>query len=44
MEELLTIDTQLPARGIIKLDEMADFINKVNSNKIIRFCSYKRSP
>ncbi len=43
MQELLAIETQLPSKGIIKLDEMARFIDMVNSNKIIRFSNYKRS-
>ena len=43
MEELLGIEGQLP-KGIIKLDEMARFINMVNENRIIKFNSYKRSP
>ena len=43
IEELLAIDTQLPAKGIIKLEEMARFIDMVNSNKIIKFSNDKRS-
>jgi len=43
IEELLAIETQFPAKGIIKLDEMARFIDMVNSNKIIKFSKYKRS-
>ena len=43
IEELLAIETQFPAKGIIKLDEMARFIDMVNSNKIIKFSNYKRS-
>jgi len=41
--ELLGIETQCPDKGIIKLDEMAQFINKVNSNKITKFSNYNRS-
>ena len=41
--ELLAIETQFPAKGIIKLDEMARFIDMVNSSKIIKFSNYKRS-
>lgn len=43
-EELLGIEQQIPAEGIIKLDEMARFIDMVNSSKIIEFSSYNRSP
>ena len=43
LEELLAIETQLPAKGIINLDEMARFIDVINSNKITKFSSYKRS-
>jgi hypothetical protein len=42
-EELLGIEEQLP-KGIIKLDEMARFIDMFNGNRIIKFNSYKRSP
>ncbi len=42
-EELLAIETQLPGKGIINLDEMARFIDMVNSNKIIKFSNYRRS-
>jgi hypothetical protein len=37
IEDLLAVETPLPGKGIIKLDEMARFIDKVNSNKIITF-------
>ena len=43
IEELLAIETQLPAKGIIKLEEMARLIDMVNNNKIIKFCKNKRS-
>jgi len=43
-EELLAIEQQVPAKGIIKLDEMARFIEMINKNSIIKFSSYKRSP
>ena len=43
-EELLGIDQQVPVKGIIKLDEMAELINMVNNNRIIKFSNYKRSP
>jgi hypothetical protein len=42
-EELLAIETQLPAKGIFKLDEMARLIDMVNNSKIIKFNNYKRS-
>ena len=42
--ELLGIEQQVPAKGIISLDEMARFIDMVNKNRIIKFSSYKRSP
>ncbi len=42
--ELLGIETQCPDKGIIKLDEMAQFIEKVNGSKITKLCNYKRSP
>ena len=43
MEELLGIEDQIP-EGIIKLDEMARFIDMINENRIMKFSSYKRSP
>ncbi len=42
--ELLAIEQQAPAKGIIKLDEMALIIEMINKNSIIKFCGYKRSP
>jgi len=42
-EELLGIEGQLP-KGIIKLDEMARYIDMINDNRIIKFSSYNRSP
>lgn len=41
--ELLAIETQLPAKGIITLDQMARFIDMINNSKIIKFSNYKRS-
>lgn len=35
--ELLTIGTQLPVKGILSLDKMADFIDMLNNNRIIKF-------
>lgn len=43
-EELLGIEQQIPAKGIIKLDEMARFIDMVNSSNVIKFNSYSRAP
>ena len=43
INELLTIEIQFPAKGIIKLDEMAGFIDMVNNNKIMKLCNNKRS-
>ena len=42
-EELLGIEQQVPTKGVVKLREMAQLIDKVNSNRIIKFCNYKRS-
>lgn len=42
--ELLAIEQQVPTKGIIKLDEMARFIEMIDKYSIIRFSSYKRSP
>ena len=42
--ELLGIERQVVASGIITLDEMARFIEINNKNSIIRFNSYNRSP
>lgn len=41
--ELLGIEQQVPRKGIINLKEMAQFIDKINNNRIVRFCSYRRS-
>jgi len=42
--ELLGIEQQVTTTGIIPLDKMAQFIEMMNKNNIIRFCGYKRSP
>ena len=42
--ELLGIKQQLVPTGIITLDKMADFIDMINNNSIIKFNSYNRSP
>ena len=41
--EILGIENQMPAEGIIPLDEMAQYIDKVNSDWIIKLSSYDRS-
>lgn len=43
VHELLAIETQLPGKGIISLDEMARFIDTVKQSKIIKFSELKRS-
>ncbi len=43
-KELLGIEQQVPTKGIIKLSEMAQIIDMVNSNRIVRVSNYKRSP
>jgi len=43
-KELLGIEQQVPAKGIIKLKEMAQLVDMVNNNRIVRFSNYKRSP
>jgi len=42
--ELLGIEQQVTTTGIIPLDKMAQFIEMMNKNNIIRYCGYKRSP
>jgi len=42
--ELLGIEQQVNAKGIISLDKMAQLIEMINKNSIIKFTSYKRSP
>ena len=39
--ELLGIEQQVTTTGIIPLDKMAQFIEMINKNSIISFCSYK---
>jgi cytosine/adenosine deaminase-related metal-dependent hydrolase len=43
-EELLGIEQKIPTEGIIKLDEMAQFIDMVNSSRLIKYNIYNRSP
>ena len=42
--ELLGIEQQLPAKGIIPLAEMAEFIKKIDQSRIVKLSGYKRSP
>ena len=44
LEELLGIEQQVPVKGIIKLSEMAQLIDMVDNNRIVKFSNYKRSP
>jgi len=43
-EALLGIQQQMPSKEIIKLDEMARLIDKVNKSRITKLSNYKRSP
>lgn len=43
-EELLGIEQQMSTKGIISLDNMAEYINSVKNSRIVRFCNYERSP
>lgn len=43
-EELLAIETQLPTKDILSLDEMTHFIETLNSSNLIKLSSYRRSP
>ncbi len=42
-EELLGIEQQAPANGILKLSEMAQFINMVQKNRLIKLSNDRRS-
>ena len=42
LPELLAIETQFPANGIISLDKMAGFIEMFNNNLIIKLSNVKR--
>jgi len=44
VEELLAIETQSSAKGIIKLDEMARLVDLADSNIIKKLSNYNRSP
>ena len=41
--DLLGISNQLPVKGIINLDKMAEYINEITSSRIIKFSNYDRS-
>ncbi len=43
-EELLGIEQQIPDKGIMNLDEMAQYIDMVDNSRVIRLSNYKRSP
>jgi hypothetical protein len=43
-EELLGLEQQVPAKGIIKLEGMAHLIDRVHKSRIIKLSNYKRSP
>jgi hypothetical protein len=43
VKDLLGIDNQLPARGIINLDKMAEYIDEITYSRIIKFSNYDRS-
>ena len=42
-EELLSIEQQAPSKGIINLKDMAQLIDKVNNNRMVKFSNCKRS-
>ena len=42
--ELLGIEHQASTKGIIKIEEMARFIETINSSSIVRLSGYQRSP
>ena len=43
-EKLLGIENQIPVKGIIKFDKMAQYIENVHSDRILKLSSYNRSP
>lgn len=43
-EELLGIEQQVTTKGIMNLDEMAQYIDMVDNSRVIRLSNYKRSP
>jgi hypothetical protein len=42
-EELLSIERQVPARGIISLEEMGQLVDKVNKSRLKKIDAYRRS-
>lgn len=44
VENLLGIENQVPVKGIIGLDKMAQYIEKVHCDRILKLSSYNRSP
>lgn len=42
-EELLGIEKQMPTKGIIKLEDMAQLIDSINKNRIIKLSNCERS-
>jgi len=42
-ETLLGIDQQVSSKGIISLNEMAEFITKIDKSRIVKLSSYERS-
>jgi hypothetical protein len=43
-EALLGIQQQMPAKGIITLDDMSQLVDMVNKSRITKLSNYKRSP
>jgi hypothetical protein len=43
-EDLLGIEQQMPTKGIIQLEAMAQLVDTVNKNRIIKLSNCKRSP
>ncbi len=43
IEKLLGIENQIPEKGIIKLDKMTEYIEKIHSDRILKFSNYDRS-
>ena len=44
IEELLGIEEQMPAPGMMNLEEMAQFIDRFNRSKLIKISSHSRHP
>ena len=43
IEKLLGIENQIPEKGLIKLDKMTEYIEKIHSDRILKFSNYDRS-